>query len=188
MLNSPLASGARVRLRPVSEADYNWLESIHEESRVIGAWRNLSAGLRPEARPSQLWQGVHLQLVIESKSGEPMGVVLAYGWDDRNRTAHIGVFLSTEWRRRVAPIEGLVLFVNLLFVAFDRRVLYAEVFEPQWTEFDSTLGREMRVEVEIPSYTTLDGKAIGMRVYCLPSESWPTQRASRMLSAAFRVS
>jgi len=173
-----LLHGTRTTLRVVDPADYPFLRQLASSDTTLLRWRDRGQTPRPEQFVENLWAGVVAQFVVERRAtGQPLGLVSCYAADARNRIAHLAVLFDPDadtgrrWR-----IEGVLLFVNYLFEAFDLRKLYAEVPAFNLDEIRSGIGRLFEEEGRLIDHEYLGGRYWDMHLLALHRERFLVQR------------
>ncbi len=134
--------GRRTLLRPVGPQDYDFLYSMAVLPENSIRWRFRGRSLSIDTFVQSLWQDVLCQYVIESRQNrEIVGHVTSFRPEFRNGTAHLGVMVTPGARDQGWPLEGVVLFLDHLFLSYPLRKLYAETLEFNLSLFGAGVGR-----------------------------------------------
>ncbi|MCL4413488.1 MAG: GNAT family N-acetyltransferase [Actinobacteria bacterium] len=140
-------SGRFVSLQPVLRQHYPFLYDLATAEGAGARWRFRGAVPREEVFERLLWEGVLTQLVVERRaSGDPVGVVCAYGANLVSGTVKVGVALVPTATGRGLGIEAFILFVRYLFNNWRVRKLYLETPEFNCRQIRSMIGRYLHEE------------------------------------------
>lgn len=132
--------GRRVRLRPVTPNDYEWLYQLNSLPELAHRWRGRPGSINPAQLPDFLWNNVFCQFVVcRRRDGRPVGLVVAYGADLPNRTVRFGIVLDPQYHSVGWPLEAGALFIDYLFDTGDFRKLYAEAVDYNIAAYQSAL-------------------------------------------------
>src|SRR3954454_6179032 len=114
--------GRRVRLRPVTPGDYEWLYQLNSLPELAHRWRGRPGSITPAQLPDSLWNNVFCQFVVcRRRDGRPVGLVVAHGADLPNRTVRFGIVLDPQYHSVGWPLEAGALFIDYLFDTGDFR-------------------------------------------------------------------
>lgn len=165
-------TGARVRLVPLFQRHYDWLYDLALSEWGGARWRFRGSTPSPARFAEVLWQQVLAQFVVCAHSGEPLGIVQAYGPDHRNRHAYLSVLFTKESSHAGWPMEGIALFVNYLFCHWEFHKLYIESIAPNVKTFGSLVGRALVEEAHFVDHERYQGGWVGLHVYALYRSWW----------------
>jgi hypothetical protein len=127
----------------------------------------------PETFRQSLWNGVLTQFAIEDRrSGSNVGLVTAYGANLAHGYAYTSLILYPEYRLRVWPLEGAILFGNYLFSRFNLRNLYAETPAPYLEQFKSGIGRLFEIEAQFKDRLVINGEEQDLYILTFTRERW----------------
>jgi RimJ/RimL family protein N-acetyltransferase len=166
---APLA-GRRVSLRPVTEADYDFLYDLAVNPETAFRWRYRGATPSPATFVEGIWHGVLAQFIVVvppatldprgvgAENGADAGHVLAYEPDLRNGHVAFAVAMAPEHLRTGLAVDSLVLFLNYLIENWNFRKLYAQTIEFNYAEFQSGLGRYFHEEGRLREHEFYAGK------------------------------
>jgi hypothetical protein len=99
--------------------------------------------------------------------------------DALSRHAQITAFLSPEAEGRGWPLEGVLLFIDYAFAAFDLRKIYVEALEPELASYRSLVGTLLREEAGCATTSTCSGgTSTATCSPCTATTSPPSSRAS----------
>lgn len=119
--------GRRVALRPL-----DW-ERVAELHAIVGggdvrAWPLRGDLPSLDAFEAQLWEASRIQFALVSRHDDRLiGLVQGLDEDLRAGTVSIGMVISEDLWRAGWPLEGLLLFLNLLVCGLGYRKLYFEM-------------------------------------------------------------
>jgi RimJ/RimL family protein N-acetyltransferase len=155
----PTRVGRWTRLRVVTPSDYEYLYGLASTPETSIRWRFRGSTPRFEEFVASLWHETLAVFLIESRErGEPIGLVSAYRPDFRNQTAYLNVLISPVHRRSGWPLEGVLLFLELLFVNWPFRKVYLEAVEFNYRLLASGAGRLFEPESVLKDYEYFDGR------------------------------
>lgn len=180
--------GNKAFLRPLLPTDYDHLY-LAELTGELGMFRHQGRTPPPESYPQSLWAAVLCQYIIGSVDDlAPIGLVTAYKADYRNGHAYLAGMSFKHARNTTASAEGFEMFVEHLFSAFPFRKIYAEVLEPNLTQFDSLVGDLFVEEGRLRDFLFIGGRYVDMLTLTLNREAWASRRrlSSGRLNAFLR--
>lgn len=174
---SPRMEGPSVRLRPVVRDDLAFLYWLATQPETGQRWRFRGIVPRFEAFAETAWSNVLCQFVIEDLArSSPVGHAVAYGADERDGIAYLGVVVVPELWRRLAGIEALVLLVDYLFGTWPFRILYFEVPEFNFDSIASGQGRFFDIEARLEDRLYSAGRYWALYTLSLRRERWHVLR------------
>jgi hypothetical protein len=122
--------------------------------------------------------------VRSNESGAPLGAVFSYRTDLRSQHTSVAVLLVREAWSKGWPLEGLGLFVNLLFGLCGMRKLYFEMSAERAELLSSALDRWLTEEIVLPRHRRDAGAFTDLRRSSLSSSAWPLAEMSSKLGVA----
>jgi RimJ/RimL family protein N-acetyltransferase len=172
-VETPPLEGRRVRMRPVLPSDYNTLYSMLLHPEVACRWRYRGATPSPERFNTALWDGVHVQFIIERKSdGTVAGLQVAYNTNFRNRYTYMGTLLDPRFHRAAWPLESAAMFIDYLFKAFNLRKIYGETLDFNYSQFASGADKLFAEEARLRDHAYFGGRYWDTRIIALYRSDW----------------
>lgn len=178
-----ILQGRRVRLVPL---DARHLEVVYRWAS-LGAipWQWGGRALGFDGFREALWQGILAHFMVERIStGEPLGIVTAYGANLHHQHCYIQMGLAPQHRAKAWPLEAGMLFLSYLFGRYNFRKIYGEVAGGARTQFDSALGAMMRIEGNLEDHVFIDGSFRSVLIVSIRRDDWTihAERLHRHLS------
>ncbi len=168
-----LLEGTRVSLRPVTQGDYEFLRIQELRAPDVVSYRHRGRSVSPEAYPESMWASVLTQhLIVERSTDQVAGIVATYGADFVNGTAKMAVFTFAPFRSQGWPLEGMRLMIDFVFYAFPLRKLYAEVLEPNLTQFGRGFPTLLEEEGRLKEHAFIGGNYVDQVILTLTRERW----------------
>jgi len=165
--------GVSVFLRPVGQADYDYLFRLATKPESLWSWRYRGAPPSPESFASTLWQGVNVQFVICGKAdGHPVGAVALYNTDFRNGVGFLSLIFDSSARHTAWAFEGSTLFLDHVFTSWNLRKIYLETLEFAYRRFASGADRLFTVEGCLRDYEFHDGQYWHKYILAIDRERW----------------
>lgn len=172
---SPAADAARVRLRPLDEADF---PSLYESSTSVERgyrWRYRGSTPGYPEFVAQLFDGVLAQFMVVGADDHPFGMVTAYNAHFENQSVYIG-FLRVSNRKGAGEVlEGMLLFIEFLFDRWNFKKLYADVPEFNATGMFDLSSRAVRLEGRLVDHVYLHGRWWDQLIVALWREDWTSE-------------
>lgn len=177
---SPVRVGRHVTIRPIHPNDYTPLYDMALFTDAGSRWR-LHSELPTQDRFLQiLFENARVTFAIERNTDRALlGMVQLWMHDPMNRNGHITSFLAPAARGRGWPIEGIVLFVDFVFAAFDLHKLYFESLEDEYLQYGSIVGPILREEGVLRDHTRVFGRWVDYHILALYEDDVP--RLTRLL-------
>jgi hypothetical protein len=170
-LTAPPLTSRHTRLRPPNPAFVQELYELAATGQLPWSWR--SATETPETFRQSLWSGVLTQFAIEDRrTGQSAGLLTAYGANIAHGYAYVSMLLHPDYRMRVWPLEGAVLFGNYLFVRFNLRNLYAETAAPYLDQFKSGIGRLFEIEAGFKGRLIINSEKQDLYILTFTRDRW----------------
>lgn len=136
-------------------------------------WRFRGGTPSPERFVEQLWRQVFAQFVVVAKASvDPLGLVQGYGAELRSRYAYLSVAFQPSAMRRGWPLEGVVVFLDYLFLNFGLRKVYIETLEFNLDQFRSALGAYMVQEGRLRDHDEYLGQYVDLHMLAIYREPW----------------
>ena len=185
----PIATETRnVRIRPVRPADYPFLYELAVDPVEGHRWRYRGSQPSYEEFVQRFRDGVLANFIVEAiSSGARVGYVACYRADFRNQYAYIAVQGRLESYRTHVLVDGLGLFIDLLFANYGFRKLYAECPEFNVSQVRSCIGRQACEEGRLRDHEIFRGQAWDLHILAVYGDQWRRYReefAQRRLSRA----
>jgi hypothetical protein len=143
------------RLVPPKRELVDELYRLAATSQIPWPW---SGPVSPAAFEDSLWRNVLVQFGIEDvRNGRPVGYLRADNASLFHGYAFLSMVILPDYRMRGWPLEGVFLFVNYLFRAYNLHRLYAEVTEARLSQYRSGLGHYFEIEACFRDRLTING-------------------------------
>jgi len=114
----PLLSGRRVRLEPLARRHLPALLGILQQPGMVDEWPQRGTAIDGATIEDRLWRMSNRQYaVVSQRDGAVVGLVQAIDVDEFHATAGLSLFTGPQVWGSGWPIEGLVLFIQLMFEA-----------------------------------------------------------------------
>jgi RimJ/RimL family protein N-acetyltransferase len=176
----------RVRLRPVSRNDYDWLFRVESDPRLMHRWRLSGRTPAPEDYARLLWNGVLCQFVVEERMNNICsGLVACYEPEPFNGVAKLAFVSDPDLFRSGLLVDGMILFVDYVFRSWPFRKLYADSMEFNIAGFvDPNRERAedhtdlFKIEGCMKDYGYFDGKYWDKYILSISREDWDLYRPS----------
>lgn len=160
-----------VRLRPPDPEFIDVLYELAMTRQVPWTWR--TAQQTPDSFGESLWRDVLVQHAIEDRrTGQAVGLVTAYDANLFHGYAYASLVLLPDFRFRVWPLEGALLFANYLFVHYGLRHLYAKSAEESFLQFRSGAGTLYEVEGCLRGHLMVDGQPQDQYLLSISRQRW----------------
>jgi RimJ/RimL family protein N-acetyltransferase len=122
--------GSNVFLAPIQPSDHQFLYWLANCEEIAYRWRFRGVVLPFEAFVQQLNANVFAQFVVRTRgANEPVGHVVAYAPDLRNRHVYVGNISAPEKIGSHLGAEAQIILINYLFALWDFNKIYVEVPE-----------------------------------------------------------
>ena len=157
---SPVRTGRHTRVRPVAPEDYEWIFKVALHTPAGSRWRLHGEIPTFDQFIGTMLQGAKCTCVIEDASGQLLGMVQLWHHDALSRHGQLTAFLSPDAEGRGWPLEGVLLFIDYVFRAFDLRKLYVEALEPELNSYRSLVGPLLREEGRLREHQYLFGRYV----------------------------
>lgn len=127
----------------------------------------------PDAFHRSLAEQVLVQhAIVEKRQGLEIGLVTAYDANLFHGFAYVSLVLLPEYRRKVWPLEGALLFANYLFVRYNLRNLYASSSSANFLQFQSGDGSFYEIEGRLKGRLLVDGEPQDLFLLTVSRELW----------------
>jgi RimJ/RimL family protein N-acetyltransferase len=170
---SPAMVSRRVFLEPLGSWHINDLYALVTDERTAAFWPLNGKVPDPERFEQYLWAKSGLQYVIcRRDSGSVIGLIQAIDRDARNGIVGIGLFLSPDLWRSGWPLEGIVLFLDLLFEGLGCRKVYFEMSASTACSLGGALDTWLAREVTLRDHIRQGDGYVDDHIYALFREQW----------------
>jgi RimJ/RimL family protein N-acetyltransferase len=137
-LLSPQLSPRRTKLRPIAPKDHGPLYELAVSQEINWLWRFRGATPTFQQFVQSLHTGVLCQFVVTAADADdPLGLVIAYNADMRNRFCYAAACLAPNVNRTGMGIEAFILFVQYVFYCWEFRKIYLEATELNMAQYQS---------------------------------------------------
>jgi RimJ/RimL family protein N-acetyltransferase len=157
---SPVRTGRHTRVRPVAPVDYEWLYTVALHTPAGSRWRLHGEIPTYDQFMSTMLAGAKATCVITDAAGGLLGMVQLWHHDPLSRHAQVTAFLSPDAEGKGWPLEGVLLFIDYAFAAFDLRKIYVEALEPELASYRSLVGTLLREEGRLRDHQYLFGRYV----------------------------
>lgn len=173
----PPVSGRKVFLRLVMPGDYDLIRMVESSGENQVLYRHKGTTPSPEEFVARLWAGVLAQfMVCEKSTGQPVGVVAAYGADFRNGHVQLASIVFPDQIGAGWPLEGTELFIDYLFETFDFRKLYGETSSVIMRSFPSAMVDVGREEGRLVAHEYVKGELVDKVIVAIYRDDWANRR------------
>jgi RimJ/RimL family protein N-acetyltransferase len=160
----------RTRLRPPAPQFIEELFELAATNQIPWSWQGPET---PDGFRESFWAGVAVQFAIEDvRNGRSVGLLVAYNMNPFHQFCYISMFLHPDYRLRVWPLEGALLFANYLFTKFNMRNLYAETADPYFDQFRSGIGTFFEVEGRLRDRVVVNGETRDLYILTFKRDRW----------------
>ena len=165
---------SRIRLREVLPGDYLFLYSLATNPEHGFRWRfrntipsfeEFVGNLRAPGMLVQL-------LIVSATTNEPLGIVICYQADFRNRHAYIAVQGRPDITGRGVVAEAAQVFIRYLFGCYDFEKLHAESYEFSLTSFGSVLNELFVEEGRLKNHERYLGRQWDLSIIAVYRNAW----------------
>ena len=171
-----LFSSRRVALRAVSPDDVPHLFRAEQRDVLIGRWRLAGWTPSPTDYATALWSGVHAQYLVGEQAPpyEYLGHVTCYSMDLRRGFGFVAVNRFADGTKASALLmEGLGLFIDMLFMTTPVRKLYFETPEYNTSDFQSAIRLGfLHEEARLRQHRYFSGRYWDLVILSMTRESW----------------
>ncbi|HMJ77231.1 MAG TPA: GNAT family protein [Iamia sp.] len=177
--DDPVRATGATALFPLHPDDYEWLYRVSLSEFNSLRWRYRGQVPPFELFVQQLHSDVLVQFVaFDRDSGLPIGHVVAYAADMRNRHCYIGVVMDEHTRGHGRGSECLGLLSDYLFETWGFHKIFAEVpaftLEPMQGKMDRLQPQALSFDIEgvLTEYLYHNGKFWDMYLVSTSLASW----------------
>jgi acyl carrier protein/RimJ/RimL family protein N-acetyltransferase len=165
----------QLRLRELVPSDYPFLYRLSASPEGMFRWRYRGPQPGFEEFVRSLRTGVLVQFVIAAlDSNTPVGLVVCYGADFRNRHAYVALQATPG---QSSALGAAALFVDFLFRSYDFDKLYAELIEYTFRDLRSGIGRVFELEGHLRGHERFLGRSWDKYLVAIYRSSWTSLRA-----------
>ena len=169
----PPTETARIALREAIPSDYPVLYRLAMDPAWGYRWRYRSRQLLFDEFVQSLREGVLCQFVVLAKPAlEPIGLVICYNADFRNRRAYLAMHGAPAAMGSGLVMEGGRLLVDHLFACFDFDKLYAECPEFSMSSYRHGLGEVFVEEGRLRDYERYLGRSWDLSILAIHRSAW----------------
>jgi RimJ/RimL family protein N-acetyltransferase/aryl carrier-like protein len=162
---------ATVVLRPVLDADFDYLYTLATGVETGWRWRLRAATPSPEDFRRLLWGHMLAQQVVTTRGGERIGLVQADRLH-RNGYAFLAALFEEGAQLTGLALQAVGLFVDAVFAAFDIVRLFAEVPGFNYPYLRSGAGRFFEVCGVLPEHDFARGRYWDLHLLTIEREQW----------------
>ena len=171
---SPVRRGRHVTLRPLHPSDYDALFEIALFTDAGSRWRLHGEAPTLDRFLELLLKDSRATFAIEQNiDRRVIGMVQLWLYDPISRNGHITAFLDPHVRGRGWPIEGVLLFVEYAFDAFNLYKLYFESLDDEYRMYGSMVGPVLRREGQLRNHKWRFGRFADLHILALYDEDVP---------------
>lgn len=184
----PLVSGRHVALVSLTDP---LLTALHAAMTGPGdgfRYRFHGGVPNPQEFVSVLLNGSLVSFALTTLDGSLVGFVGCSNADLGSGFAHIEAFILPEFRACGWWVEGLVLFVEHVFMHFDLRKLYLESSVLSVPQFESALDRLVRVEGSLREHQYFAGRFVDVLICALYRDDFFASEIRRTVIASLQSS
>ena len=155
----PELVGRFFRLSPVLPQVVPFLYDLAIAPDVGFRWRYRGAVPSYEKFEADLWQGILVQFVVESRdTGQPAGHVICYNPDFGLGHAYVGAAMTSRYRGSGIAVEPVRLFIRYLFDVWPFQKVYFELPEFNYRQFASASTGALHVEARLRNHDYYRGR------------------------------
>lgn len=163
----------RVALEPLAARHIADLHRLATDDRAAELWPLLGTVPDVERFERDLWRKSDLQYVIcRRDTGSVVGLVQALSRDARSRTVGLGLLLAPDHWRSGWPLEGIVLFLDLLFEGLGYRKVYVEMATPTVRLLGAATHTWLTPEVVLRRHTSRGDEQVDHHIFAIFRERW----------------
>lgn len=179
----------RLLLRPIIPRDHPFLYQLATAPTEAYHWRFRGRQPSFDDFVRSLYSDVFVQyLIVRRHDGRPLGLVVCYRADHRNRHAHIALQGVPRLQGTGGLIEAGRLFVDFLFRCYEFDKLYAECPGFNMAGFASTLGGILVEEGRLRDHERMFGRSWDLHLLALYRRTWEQQPSSVSERVTVRLS
>jgi RimJ/RimL family protein N-acetyltransferase len=156
-----------VTVRPVTPNDYAWIFDAALSGDAGSRWRLHGDLPTFDSFISGLLSESVATCIVEQNDAGPIGMVQLIAHQPLSRHAQLSAFLVPEAEGRGWPLEGVVLFVDYAFAAFDLRKLYLESLETEVERYQSLIGPVLHEEGCLKGHRYVFGQHLDCHILAL---------------------
>jgi RimJ/RimL family protein N-acetyltransferase/acyl carrier protein len=152
----------------VLPTDLERLYAIAVAGVNLTRWRFRGRQPSPKEFAERLWPDTLSQFVILPRHVEQViGLVAAYGHNERDRHAYLGIVVDPQYHGLGWPLEAAALCIEHLFRAFDLRRVYVEATSGTLSQFDLRRVGPWRHLAVIPEHEFVGGRYEDLHLFML---------------------
>ncbi|MGH9090539.1 MAG: GNAT family N-acetyltransferase [Acidimicrobiales bacterium] len=178
----------RLFLRPIVPRDHPFLYQLAMAPTEAYHWRFRGRQPSFDDFVRSLYSDVFVQyLIVRRHDGKPLGLVVCYRADHRNRHAHIALQGVPRLQGTGVLIEAGHLFVDFLFRCYEFEKLYAECPGFNMVRFTSALGGLLVEEGRLRDHERMFGRSWDLHMLALYRRTWEQRPPSMEERVARRL-
>jgi RimJ/RimL family protein N-acetyltransferase len=180
---APIRRGRHVTVRPLHPGDYGPLFEIALFTDAGSRWRLHGEAPTQDRFLELLLKDARVTFAIEQNSdGRVLGMVQLWLYDPLSRNGHITAFLHPQVQGRGWPLEGILIFIDYVFNAFNLYKLYFESLEDEYRMYGSMVGPVLRHEGRLREHKWRFGRLVDLHILALYEED--VTKLTRFLKSA----
>jgi RimJ/RimL family protein N-acetyltransferase len=165
---SSVREGRHVLVRPIVPGDYEALHQMAVMTPAGAKWRLFGEVPLYEEFLRILFMDAKVTSIVQNlETRQAIGMVQLWSHDPLSRTAHITAFLDPAFHELGWPLEGIGLFVDYAFTAFDLRKIYVEVLETSLDQYRGLVGRVLVEEGRLKAHRYVMGELVDCYIFAL---------------------
>ncbi|MCP3923542.1 MAG: GNAT family N-acetyltransferase [Desulfobacterales bacterium] len=167
----------RLILRPLKKNDEPYLYQWNMDPDVRHMWtqdRDIPSYDRfIEKYTRKIKNRFDLFFMIQQKtSGQPIGFIYDYASDSIDRNAYLCLYIDENTNARGAGIESAAIFMNYLFMHYNYRKLYSEVYEFNTHALSITRKAGFQEEGCLKDYRYWNGKYWDQYIFSITAQAF----------------
>jgi len=180
-------TGRRVELATLTGDQMPFLHAIASTSGTAAGWPLLGRSVSAGEFSSFLWQMSSLQFsMVRRDNGDPIGLVQGLDDDQRSQTIGVGLIIDPELWRAGWPLEGVVLFLDYLFVGLGYRKAYFTMTTTSLERLGGMLGGILTTECVLRQHVPVGGGFDDLHTLSLQGADWDSDEARQLTGNAPR--
>jgi RimJ/RimL family protein N-acetyltransferase len=171
-------SSNRVSLRPIRPADYGFLYELSMNPEIAWSWKYRTGQVGFEQFIQELREGVLHQFIVDhvdvARSGEqaPIGQVICYNADYRNKHAFLAAQGDPKFHRVGAMIDATQLLITYVFGLHDFHTLYIECSQFVLEAYYPSIDRFFSQEAHLIDHEYYFGRFWDTFIFSITRKSW----------------
>jgi RimJ/RimL family protein N-acetyltransferase len=158
----------------VAPEDYEWLFKVALHSSAGSRWRLHGELPNFDQFVQILFSGAKATCVVEGMDAHRLGMVQLWHADMLSRHGQITAYLSPEAEGKGWPLEGLLTFIDYVFVAYGLRKIYVEALETELRSYRSLVGPLLREEGRLRDHSYVFGQYVDAFLFAIYRDDFDT--------------